>query len=283
MRLCRFDDDRVGVVEGDLVRDVTDFVAPRLARSWPAPYEDPLVGSLDALRDGLAAAARTAPGASLGSVRLLSPVARPPKLVAAPVNYRKHVDEAVADVGIHYGGEVKGIRTAGLFLKSPTSLAGPSEPLALRFPDRRNDHEVELAVVIGRPADRVSVDRALDHVAGYCIGLDITVRGPEDRSFRKSPDGYSVLGPWMVTADEFGSPADVGLRLTVNGRPRQSATTADLLVGVPELISWASEWYRLMPGDVIFTGTPEGVGEIRGGDLIEAEVDGVGAMRVHVV
>lgn len=282
MKICRFNDDRIGVVEGDLVHDVTDFAAPHLARSWPVPYEDPLVAGLDALREGLAAAARTAAGAPLRSVRLLSPVARPPKLVAAPVNYRKHVDEAVADAGIHYGSEVKGIRTAGLFLKSPTSLAGPSQPLALRFPDRRNDHEVELAVVIGRAADRVSVERALEHVAGYCVGLDITVRGPEDRSFRKSPDGYSVLGPWMVTADEFGSPSDVGLRLTVNGQPRQSATTADLLVGVPELISWASQWYGLMPGDVIFTGTPEGVGEICSGDLIDAEVDGVGAMRVHV-
>ncbi len=93
--------------------------------------------------------------------------------------------------------------------------------------------------------------RALAHVAGYCLALDMTVRGSEDRSFRKSCDGYAVLGPWLTTADEVGDPGDIAFSLTVNGAPRQSSTTARLIRGIPELIAWASRFYTLHPGDVL--------------------------------
>ena len=151
-----------------------------------------------------------------------------------------------------------------------------------RFLDRRTDHEVELALVIGKTASNVSKAEALDYVAGYCIGLDITLRGPEERSFRKSIDTYTVLGPWLVTPDEFGLPTDVGLRLDVNGEPRQDANTRDLILSVVDLIEFASSFYTLHPGDVIITGTPEGVGPIRPGDTMNANVDRIGELHVRV-
>jgi 2-keto-4-pentenoate hydratase/2-oxohepta-3-ene-1,7-dioic acid hydratase in catechol pathway len=150
------------------------------------------------------------------------------------------------------------------------------------MPDRRTDHEVELALIIGKPASQISRDRALECVAGYCIGLDITIRGAEERSLRKSPDSYSVLGPWLVTADEIPDPGDLGLRLSVNGEVRQESSTADLILGVPELIEYASSFYTLVPGDVIFTGTPAGVSPIQPGDTITASIDKIGTMQVHV-
>jgi len=111
----------------------------------------------------------------------------------------------------------------------------------------------------------------------------MTVRGPEDRSFRKSVDTYSVLGPWMVTADEITAPQFLSLRLTVNGQLRQVANTAEMLLPIAEQIAWASSFYTLHPGDVIMTGTCEGVGPVEPGDLMHAEIEGIGAMDVRVV
>ena len=148
--------------------------------------------------------------------------------------------------------------------------------------DRRNDQEIELAVIIGKPARKVSAADALGHVAGYCIGLDITIRGPEERSFRKSPDSYTVLGPWLVTADELKDPSPLSFTIAVNGEIRQDANTDDLVLGVPELIEFASSFYTLHPGDVILTGTPQGVGPVRPGDVLLAKIDKIGEMRVNV-
>ena len=282
MKICRFNENRVGLVEGEVIRDVTDAVKGKLQADWPPPREDAFIARLPELRPLMEKAARSAPAIPLASARLLSPVAWAPKIVAAPVNYKKHVEEAVADAGIHYGSAVKDIKTAGLFLKSPTSLIGPSSPVCVRFPDRRNDHEIELGVIIGRRAERVRREDALDYVAGYAIALDMTVRGPEDRSFRKSPDSYTVLGPWMVTADEFGDPSGVGLKLSVNNDVRQQANTRDLIIDIPGLIEFATEWYTLHPGDVLISGTPEGVGPVVAGDVIDAEIEKIGRMSVNV-
>ena len=136
--------------------------------------------------------------------------------------------------------------------------------------------------MIGKRASRVARADALDYVAGYCIGLDITIRGPEERSLRKSVDSYSVLGPWLVTADEIPNPGALDLRLSVNGEIRQQSNTADLILGVPELVEYASSFYTLYPGDVIFTGTPEGVGPIQPGDTITACIERIGTMQVAV-
>ncbi len=282
MRLARYDDDRLGVVEGDQVRDVSAVLERLPALRWPLPLGDVLIARLEDLRPEIARLAADAPAKPLAEVRLLSPVANPSKIIAAPVNYQKHLDEARADAAIHHGAELKTIDRYGLFLKANSALVGPGEGIRLRFPERRNDHEVELAAVIGREGSDIAAERALDHVVGYAIGLDMTVRGPEDRSLRKSIDSYAVLGPWLVTADEIADPGTLDLELTLNGEVRQRSNTRHLIFDVPKLIAYASAAYTLYPGDVIMTGTPEGVGPVAAGDVIEAEIEGIGAMTVEV-
>ncbi len=282
MRLCRFGNGRLGIVEGQLVHDVTEALDTLTSFRHPFPRHDVLIEQLDALRPRICDLAATAPPLPLESVVLMSPVANPGKLIGAPANYQRHYDEVVADAELHHQQRVAFIHTAGLFLKATSSLIGPGEPITLRKLDRRNDHEVELACVIGARASDVSRDDALAYVAGYCIGLDITIRGPEERSLRKSADGYSVLGPWLVTPEELPDPGALELTLSVNGMRRQQSNTRELILGVAELIEYASSFYTLFPGDVIFTGTPEGVGPIRPGDVIEAAIDGIGSMTVQV-
>ncbi|HSC95032.1 MAG TPA: fumarylacetoacetate hydrolase family protein [Burkholderiales bacterium] len=282
MKLCRFDDDRLGLVEGDAVQDVTAALDILPRHAYPLPRYDPLVANLAALRpriETLRASARRLP---LAGVRLLSPVANPGKILAAPVNYRKHLEEARQDPGIHHQKQVAEIRMIGLFLKATSSLVGPAEGVALRHLDRRNDHEIELAAVIGKPGRDIPRARAFEHIAAYCIGLDMTVRGPEERSLRKSVDSFTVLGPWLVTADAIGNPSALDLRLAVNGEVRQQANTRDLILGIAELMEFASSFYTLHPGDILLTGTPEGVGPVQPGDRLVAEIQGIGRMEVPV-
>ncbi len=283
MRLCRFDNNNYGIVLGDRVHDITAIV--RRVVGHPADDErgDPVIARLDALKKALHDVS-SLPSRPLAQVRLLSPIAHPSKLVAAPVNYRAHIAEMAKQ---SHGGATgparsKDIGEAGLFLKANSALVGPSEGVAIRFPNRRNDHEVELAVVIGRRGSDIPMERAYDYVAGYALGLDMTVRGPEDRSFRKSIDGYAVLGPWMVTADEIANPESLSFSLTLNGEPRQNANTADMIYSIPRLIAFASSFYTLWPGDVIYTGSPEGVSPVKPGDLMVAESPAIGRMEVRV-
>jgi 2-keto-4-pentenoate hydratase/2-oxohepta-3-ene-1,7-dioic acid hydratase in catechol pathway len=282
MRLCRFDRDRLGLVEGDRVRDVSAALDALPTSRWPLPAHDPLIAALDAVRRRVAAIAPTAPTKPLASVRLESPVANPGKIIGAPVNYAKHLDESRADKGINFGTEIKTIAEYGLFLKAGSSLIGPSAGIALPFAERRHDHEGELAVVIGRGGRNIARSDAMAHIAGYCLGLDMTVRGTEDRSFRKSIDTYSVLGPYLVTADEIADPGNLDLTLTVNGEIRQRSNTRYLIFDIPRLIEYASSFYTLHPGDVIMTGTPEGVAPVQPGDTIRLEIERVGVMEVAV-
>src|SRR5688500_19052426 len=282
MKLCRFDDNRLGLVQGAEVIDVTAALEVVAPRRWPAPPGDALVASLDALLARARALAPQSPRRPLGAVRLRSPVANPSKIVNAPINYQKHIDEAKGDQGIAHGREIKTIGDWGLFLKSPSSLVGAGEPIRLRFAERRNDHEVELAVVIGREANRVRREDALSHVCGYSIGLDMTLRGPEFPSFRKSIDTYSVLAPWLVTADEIPDPNALDLWLTVNGESRQRSNTRHTVYNVERLIEYASSFYTLYPGDVIFSGTPEGVGPVKPGDEIRAGIERIGEFAIRV-
>jgi 2-keto-4-pentenoate hydratase/2-oxohepta-3-ene-1,7-dioic acid hydratase in catechol pathway len=282
VKLCRFNDDRLGLVEGESVRDVSAALDLLPPARWPLPLGDPLVANLGTLRPEIERIAPDCPARALDEVRLLSPVANPGKVIGAPVNYYKHLEESQADAEIHHGREIKTIDEYGLFLKANGSLVGAGEGVALRFTDRRNDHEAEVAVVIGKSGDRIPEDAAMDYVAGYAIGLDMTVRGTEDRSLRKSIDSYAVLGPWLVTADEIADHADIDFRLTVNGELRQQANTRYLIFSIPRLIAYASSFYTLHPGDVIMTGTPEGVGPVVPGDVMEVWADGLGTMRVDV-
>jgi 2,4-didehydro-3-deoxy-L-rhamnonate hydrolase len=278
MRLCRFGDNRLGLVQENHVVDVTSVLDRLPIFRYPLPKCDPLIAELGSLRDHIERLAYGQPGVPIAEVRLASPVANPGKIVAAPVNYGQHLKEAREDPQIHHSNQIAEIERVGLFLKATSSVIGSSEPIIIRHEDRRTDHEIELAVVIGKKADRVPPGRALECVAGYCIGLDITVRGPEERSLRKSVDTYTVLGPWLVTSDELADPSQLSLKLSVNGELRQNANTRDLIIGVPGLIAFATRFYSLMPGDVLLTGTPEGVGRIKPGDVIQSEISGIGKM-----
>lgn len=284
MRLCRFGEGRLGLVEDGYVRDVTAALDVLPSRRYPFPRHDVFIENLDAVRSRIRAIAMATPATPVDGLKLLSPIANPGKLIAAPVNFQKHLDEVRSDAQLHQNtpGHTLTIQSAGVFLKATSSLVGPGEGVVIRKPDRRTDHEVELAFVIGRTASRVSRNDALDYVAGYTIGLDISIRGSEDRSLRKSADSYSVLGPWLVTADEVPNPGALDLEVSVNGQRRQYSNTKYWILGVAELIELASSFYTLYPGDVIFTGTPEGVSPIAPGDKIVATIESIGTMEVNV-
>jgi 2,4-diketo-3-deoxy-L-fuconate hydrolase len=286
MRICRFDNDRLGVIRGDMVHDVS---AAQDEIRKAARYDmrgDAVIAALPQWREQLEQMAAAAPGKPLSQVKLLPPVARPSKLMAAPTNYRKHIEEMNHVAEAHVGGVRRfstDIGEAGIFLKANSSLVGPSEGIPVRFPDKRNDHEIELVMIIGKEGSRIPRDKAMDYIAGYSLGLDMTVRGPQDRSMRKSCDGYSVLGPWIVTADEIANPDDVPLSLTVNGETRQDTNTSYLIYDIRRLIEFASEYYTLYPGDVYYTGTPEGVGPVKPGDRLSGRsVPVLGELQIDV-
>lgn len=288
MKIGRFEHDRLALVEDGAVFDVTEILESLPSLRWPLPPGDLVIQNLARLRPLIEAAKARAPRKRLDEVLFDSPVANPSRIIAAPLNYRLHVAEAsnpAINHGVHMPG-FEGFSTPidkfGLFLKSQTGLVGPAQGVELQFPGRRNDHEVELAVVIGRAGRNILRAEALSYVAGYSIALDMVVRGPEDRSFRKSPDSYSVLGPWLVTADEIGDPGRLDFGIEVNGAPRQRANTRDLIVDVPDLIVRASAIYTLYPGDVIMTGTPDNVAEVTPGCTMHAWIEKIGEMDVHV-
>jgi 2,4-didehydro-3-deoxy-L-rhamnonate hydrolase len=283
MRLCRFRNASLGVVESDGIRDVTRVLEALPPSNYPFPCFDLLIANMESIRRAISSFPDDGRRLPIGSVEMLSPVGNPGKLIAAPVNYQAHLEEAIADKKTFSRAHVQEIQKTGLFLKATSSLIGASGPIVIAHPERRTDHEVELAVIIGKEGRNISSDDALNYVAGYSIGLDITIRGPEERSLRKSLDSYSVLGPWIVTADEFGDPAGHDLLLTVGEQARQRANTRDLIMSVPALIEFASRYYTLYPGDVLYTGTPEGVGPIVPGDTVYAEISGIGGFSIEVV
>lgn len=286
MRLARFDDNRLGLVESqngrEVVRDVTAALDVLPAVRYPVPPGDLLIANLDSVLDRARSLVASAPLIPLADVVLRSPVANPGKIVAAPVNYEKHLTEVRGDADLHHDKPIASIHQVGLFLKATSSVVGAGDGIAVDLPDRRSDHEVELAVIIGRRARRVKRKDALDYVAGYCIGFDISIRGSEARSLRKSVDTYTVLGPYLVTADEVGSPDDLDLSLSVGGQIRQQSNTRHLIKKVAELIEYATSFYTLFPGDILMTGTPEGVAPIYPGDTIEATISRIGSMKVCV-
>lgn len=282
MKICRYDDDRLGVVIGENVHDVTAAQSEIRAAAPYAMKGDAVIAALPLWRERLAALAAAAPGLPLSRVRLLAPVARPTKTMAAPTNYRDHIVEMAALHADQLPRHTGRIAEDGIFLKANSSIVGPSEGIPLRFLDRRNDHEIELVLIIGKAGSDISREHALDYIAGYCLGLDMTVRGKADRSFRKSIDGYSVLGPWMVTADEISDPDQLPLSLSVNGEKRQESNTRHMIFDVRKLIEFASSYYTLYPGDVFFTGTPSGVGPVKPGDVITGSTAAIGELKVAV-
>lgn len=272
MRLCRFAENRLGVVENDQVRDVTSALDELPAYRYPLPPGDMLIANLDKVSARARTLAKDAAPAPIEGLPLLSPVANPSKIIGAPMNYRTGQDEAA----------IAGAMAIGVFLKANGSLSGPSEGIALRMMERRIDHEVELGVVIGRQGANIRRDDALTHVAGYAVALDITPHGKEARSLRKSCETYTVLGPWLVTADEIPDPMNLELTLDVNGERRQHGNTSQMIRDVAGLIELASSFYTLYPGDIFLSGTPAGVGPMKPGDEIVATIEKVGTLRAHV-
>jgi 2-keto-4-pentenoate hydratase/2-oxohepta-3-ene-1,7-dioic acid hydratase in catechol pathway len=285
MKLCRFDEDRLGVVVGNMVHDVT-AAQDEIRKS--ARYDmkgDAVIAALPTWRPRIEEMAKQVGGKPLSSVKLLSPIARPSKTMAAPTNYKKHIEEMRSRTDLPREATQRqppDIGKAGIFLKSNSSIVGPSEGIPLRFPDRTNEHEIELVAIIGKPGTNIPKEKAKEYIAGYTLGLDMTCRGGEDRSFRKSIDGYSVLGPWFVTADEIANPDDVTVTLTVNGVLKQTADTKDLIYDIGRLIEFASSFYTLYPGDVYYTGTPQGVSPVKPGDVLRGKCDQVGEFEITV-
>jgi 2,4-didehydro-3-deoxy-L-rhamnonate hydrolase len=296
MKLCRFNSGTLraalGVVENDVVYDISSVYGELKPQNYPLPQYDLFIAELPRLlgdnatspiRAALAKAKASSQGIALAQVTFLPPIANPSKVIGAPINYQAHIVESKADKGIEHGRNITTIGDWGMFLKANTSMIGVSDAIRLSFTDRRNDHEIELGVVIGKSGRNIARADTMDYVSGYMTCLDMTLRGPEFQCFRKSIDTYSVSGPYFVTKDEISDPNNLDLWLTVNGQPRQRSNTQRMVFDVQRLIEFASSFYTLHPGDIIMTGTPEGVGPVVAGDEIECGVQGVGEFKIKVI
>jgi 2-keto-4-pentenoate hydratase/2-oxohepta-3-ene-1,7-dioic acid hydratase in catechol pathway len=284
VKIAVFDDWRVGLVEGEQLFDVTAALPSSLAE-LPEQRINWLIGRADSALPALAEARRRAAPVPLSSAQLRPPSPRPRHIFAAPANYRKHIGELGTRTVTKAG---RSAREQGFFLKAPGSLVGAGDAITLpRGSKRRFDHESELGVIVGRGGFHVPRERAMDHVFGYACLIDASMRiepgvAEEERSMRKSFQGFTPLGPWLVTADEIADPSALRNRLWVNGELRQDAGTGEMIVGIAELIELISSVLPLTPGDVIATGTPEGVGPLVVGDTVTIEIEQVGRMTVQV-
>ncbi len=274
MRLALFDGDRLGLVANDeKVVDISDLVSAP-AEAGPGAAMLMLLGKLDTLAEEIEQRAKSSEsGLSLSEVKLSSPLPRPGKVLAAPMNYAAHRAEQKAS------GSVAEL---GVFLKANSSVIGPGESIQLPYTDRDVDQEGELGIVIGREAKRVTEEEAFDYVAGYTCVMDITLKGQELRSTRKSFDTFTPIGPWITTKDEVPDPDDLQLRTWVNGELKQDARTSEMIWGVAKIVAFASSVMTLYPGDVIATGTPAGTCTIKDGDTVTCEIEKLGRFEVGV-
>ena len=277
----------------------------KLLRYGPAGQEKP--GLLD--RDGrirdLSGAARDIDGealspASLDRLRRLDPASLPvvagtprlgpcvsavPKIVAIGLNYRLHAQEAGAAIPTE----------PIFFMKATSSICGPNDEVIIPKNSQKTDYEVELGIVIGSLARHITKADARKHVAGYCVVNDVSEREFQiERGGQwtkgKSADTFCPIGPWLVTTDEIPDPGTLALWTEVNGERRQSSNTADLIFGVDEIVSYVSQFMTLLPGDVIPTGTPSGVGMgfkppkfLKPGDRMRLSVEGLGEQNQRLV
>ncbi len=269
-------DGRAALVFGDQIADVATASDGRFGPDPMALYDQ-----WDEFHDF--ATTVTAPTGSLVEAALRNPVPRPRQVFAIGLNYRSHAAETGAALP----------EVPAVFTKFPASLAGPFDDIAIAGPSV--DWEVELVVVIGTRADQVTVDDGWSHVAGVTVGQDISdrqlqVAAGRQFSLGKSRRGYGPMGPWVVTTDELADPDDLALGCSVDGETVQDARTSDLVFSVPHLIAELSAVLPLLPGDVIFTGTPAGVGALRDprvymktGDVVRIEITGLGVLENTVI
>lgn len=265
---------RVGVVTDDHVTDLT-------AAGLPADMNAVLAGGLDAVRRAAdSAAARLA----LTDVKLEAPVPVPPKFIGIGLNYRDHAAES--------GMEIP--KYPMMFNKQSTCVVGPDAPVHLPRASKVLDYEGELALVIGRRCRHVPKERAHEVIAGYTIVNDVSVRDWQARvrtmTIGKSFDTHGPMGPWIVTADEIGDPHALRLQTRVNGDKRQDSNTKELIFDCFDLVEHLSTAFTLLPGDVIATGTPAGVGIafkppklLVAGDVVRIEIEGIGALQNEII
>lgn len=276
MKICRYQDVpegpvKVGVVRENMVHDVTAATDGLPDVRWPYPPGDLFIANLDKLRPLMEELANKATPVPVSDVLLRTPVANPGKFVCGAGNHK---------IVLQSGGHP---RRLGFLFKMTNAAAGASDGVILRWPERVTFHEAEIAIVIGKQGTEIPASEALDYVAGYCIGLDMTQQGPEFPSFGKSFDTYGLMGPWLTTRDEIADPNNLNFRLTVNGEEKTVDTTANLVLGIEALVEHAASVMTLHAGDVIFSGTPPAsVGPVVPGDEMYVQMDGLGEMTVKV-
>lgn len=274
MRYIRFNEDRLGHLsdDGTGIVDVTDAL--------DLSSDDPL---LELIRrgDDPSNSLPDEPIIDRDEVTIEAPIKRPGNVIAAPLNYENHIEEAIADKDITTD-EWFSIKDKGYFLKSPSSVVGPDHGIELPFSDRRTDHEIELAFIMGEDVKDVSSEDAWSKIFGYTILLDISLRGDQDRSNRKSYDTFTVVGPAVVTPDEIPDPQSLQMELKLNGETRQHDSTADMVYTCANVVQYASLGTTLHAGDIITTGTPQGVSALSDGDTVDATIEHIGSMSVDV-
>ena len=259
MRLVSFDDYKIGVLTSDdNVVNITGLL-PELPAEFEPLRMVLLIERWDGLRAEAERMAAAGGGAALDSVRLIAPVPAPRKVYAQPVNYKGHHDEMQDSPWSGTAPQVASDQ--GMFLKASSSVSGPNDPIQLPYADRVIHHESELVMVIGKGGSSIPLEEALDHVFGYTCGLDITVRGPEDRSKRKSFDTFAPIGSCIVTADEIPDPQDLEINLWVNEELRQHAFTKDMIIDCKNQIANMSWVARMEPGDLVTINISE-IGEL---------------------
>ncbi|MBO9376425.1 DUF2437 domain-containing protein [Sphingomonas histidinilytica] len=282
MKLLRYLADgspRIGLVAGDGIVDIAG-IAPEFTR-----IIDIVAGGADALARLRDRAAGASPRLALADARLLAPIERPGKYLAIGMNYGKHLEEADR-LGVPRS------RYQVWFNKQTSCLSGPFDDIDPGVTEKL-DYEVELGAVIGRPAKSVSEADAPAHVFGYFVANDVSARDWQFHSqtftMGKSFDTHGPIGPWIVTADEVPDPHALGLRCFVNGELRQSSNTRDMIANLWAQIAYLSTAFTLDSGDLIATGTPEGVGVgmeppvfLQPGDVVRCEIDGIGAIENRV-
>lgn len=246
---------------------------------FPDKSLDDLLGKEGGLGQ-LGQAAAGGPSLDLKSVKLLPPVLRPPKILCIGLNYRDHCRENNVPIPPN----------PVIFSKFTTALTGAGDPIVMPSITQKLDYEAELAVVIGRGGKHIPESQALSHVAGYTAMNDVSARdiqfGDGQWIRGKTLDTFAPLGPWLVTPDELGDPNRLAIRCRLNGQTVQDSSTGEMIFPVPVLIAFISQAITLLPGDVISTGTPHGVGVfrkpplfMRPGDAVEVEIEKIGTLR----
>ena len=291
MKICHYDDHRVGAVVGDRVHPLGDTLikAGHLAPGYTMLEVIERLANEPAAMKCARFVLQSGASLPLASVRLLAPLLNPPAIWAAASNYGAHEAEMREKMKSYDRTAFsKDDLMAEFFLKPTASIVGPGGPVILPKISRDVDFECELCAVIGTAARHVAEEKALDHVFGYTILWDFSQRDPwgrgrhNTRNIRKGFDTFTGLGPWIVTRDEIDDPQNLAIRVEQNGKLAMSAHTGDMICSLREHIRFLSGVTTLHPGTLVSTGTPAGVAKLAGGDRLKGGIERIGEMEVAV-